>query len=108
MKKEGIKPIFRAVRHAQSNESEGIMKELSKFFKFRVMVQHKHTALPNYLETIEYVMNKVHHKTTEFTPMEFHKKPTKFRQKYIKSRNNDEMRYNEKLFLAEKRIRNKR
>ena len=72
------------------------------------MVQHKHTALPNYLETIEYVMNKVHHKTTEFTPMEFHKKPTKFRQKYIKSRNNDEMRYNEKLFLAEKRIRNKR
>ena len=68
LKKEGIQPIFSSIRHAQSNESERIMKELSKFF--RIMLQHKHTAWPNYLEVIENIMNEVYHTTTEFTPIE--------------------------------------
>ena len=74
------------------------------------MVQHKHTAWPNYLEVIENIMNEVHHTTTEFTPIELqlNKKPTRFWQKYIKSKNTDELRYNEKLFLAKTRIQNKR
>ena len=46
------------------------MKELSKFF--RVMVQHKHTAWPSYIEIIQNIINKVYQETTGFTPMEIH------------------------------------
>ena len=81
----------------------------SKFF--RVMVQHKHTAWPSYIEIIQNIINEVYQETTGFTPMEIQlgKKPTRFWQKYISSSNKvNDLSHNEKLFLAESRIKSKR
>ena len=76
LKKANIRTIPSSVRHAQSNIVERSMKELAKFF--RVMVQHKHTAWPSYIEIIQNIINEVYQETTGFTPMEIHlgKRPT--------------------------------
>ena len=59
-----------------------------------------------YTETITKIMNKTHHDTTGYNPIElrFNKKPTRVWERYLKIQNNDEIPYKRRLFLARERM----
>ena len=85
------------------------MKTLGNFF--RVMTKNKHTSWPNYVQIIQNIINEIHSEATGFTPIELqlNKKPTRFWKNYLSTNNeNNDLKYEEKLFLAKERIRKKR
>ena len=69
----------------------------------------KHTEWAKWVPIIQNCMNHTHHDTNEFVPYELHlgQKVERFWEKYIDIHKVDKTALEQKIFLAEKRIRNK-
>jgi hypothetical protein len=68
LKEQGICAKFTPIRHPESNPSERVMRELSKFF--RIYCQENHKKWVELLPSIEEWLNKTIASATGFSPVE--------------------------------------
>ena len=107
--KEGTKHTLASIRDPQANMVETVNRELSKFFRI-LLGELKHSSWHDKMQTIEDILNKTHHDTTEFTPMEImlRKRPTRFWRKWLPDQRADKQSTHEqKLFWVRERIKKK-
>lgn len=70
LQQEGIRAIFSAVRHPQSNPTERVMRELGRLF--RTLCSDAHTKWAKYIPVIESFLNVTVHSSTGFPPCKLH------------------------------------
>lgn len=106
LRDEGIKLVYSAIRHPNSNMIERVNLEIGKFM--RIFTTHKHKAWALYPEDIERILNELPHETTGFTPVKLNFNATLTRPwDHIMPVREDILAYNDKVKLAGDRIRNK-
>lgn len=67
---KGIKVLYSSIRHPQSNPTERVMRELGRLF--RTFCKNKHTTWNDYIKTMEDLLNKTTHFSTNLSPNELH------------------------------------
>lgn len=104
LESEGIKLVYSAIQHPNSNMIKCVNFEIGKFM--RIFTSHNHKAWAMWVKEIDKILNELPHGTTDFTPVKLHFNIPPMRAwSSLLPEKREALTHEQKLKLAEDRIR---